>query len=100
VAALREDAGELRRDRGELARRRREAPRLCDLESPTYFARGVAALAQATDTDRWAGTIASVRQLADAYGFTDTDGSTPDCWGHLAKYGWGHAAGRGIEEFS
>jgi NAD(P)-dependent dehydrogenase (short-subunit alcohol dehydrogenase family) len=68
-------------------------------ESPTYVARGVAALAQAADADRWAGTIASVRRLADAYGFTDTDGSKPDCWGHLAKYGWDHEGGRGIEEF-
>ena len=68
-------------------------------ESPTYVARGVAALAQAADTDRWAGTIASVRQLADAYADTDTDGSKPDCWGHLAKYGWDHADGRGIDEF-
>jgi len=68
-------------------------------ESPTYVARGVAALAQAADVDRWAGTIASIRRLADAYGFTDADGSKPDCWGHLAKYGWGHADGRGIDEF-
>ena len=68
-------------------------------ESPTYVARGVAALAQAADADRWAGTIASARQLADAYGFTDTDGSKPDCWGHLAKYGWDHADGSGIDEF-
>jgi NAD(P)-dependent dehydrogenase (short-subunit alcohol dehydrogenase family) len=68
-------------------------------ESPTYVARGVAALAGATDLDRWAGTIASVRRLADAYGFTDTDGSKPDCWGHLAKYGWGHEGGEGIEDF-
>ena len=68
-------------------------------ESPVYVARGVAALAQAADADRWAGTIVSVRQLADTYGFTDTDGSKPDCWGHLARYGWDHAGGRGIEEF-
>jgi NAD(P)-dependent dehydrogenase (short-subunit alcohol dehydrogenase family) len=68
-------------------------------ESPTYVARGVVALAQAADADRWAGTIASVRQLADAYGFTDTDGSKPDCWGHLAKYGWGHEDGVGIDDF-
>jgi NAD(P)-dependent dehydrogenase (short-subunit alcohol dehydrogenase family) len=68
-------------------------------ESPAYVARGVVALARATDLDRWAGTIASVRQLADAYGFTDTDGSKPDCWGHLAKYGWEHADGVGIDEF-
>lgn len=68
-------------------------------ESPTYVARGVAALARADDAARWAGTIASVRRLADAYGFTDTDGSRPDCWGHLAKYGWGHADGAGIDDF-
>lgn len=68
-------------------------------ESPTYVARGVAALACAADADRWAGTIASVRQLADAYGFTDTDGSKPDCWGHPARYGWGHADGVGIDDF-
>jgi NAD(P)-dependent dehydrogenase (short-subunit alcohol dehydrogenase family) len=69
-------------------------------ESPTYVARGVAALAQADDADRWAGTIASVRRLADAYGFTDVDGSRPDCWGHIAKYGWDrHHDGLDIDEF-
>jgi NAD(P)-dependent dehydrogenase (short-subunit alcohol dehydrogenase family) len=68
-------------------------------ESPTYVARGVTALAQAADLERWAGTIASVRRLADTYGFTDTDGSKPDCWGHLAKYGWDQEGGRGIDEF-
>jgi hypothetical protein len=57
-------------------------------ESPTYVARGVAALARANDADGWAGTIVSSRQLADAYGFTDIDGSRPDCWGYLAAYGW------------
>jgi NAD(P)-dependent dehydrogenase (short-subunit alcohol dehydrogenase family) len=69
-------------------------------ESPTYVARGVAALAQADDADRWAGTIASARQLADTYDFTDTDGSKPDCWGHIAKYGWDHhLEGLDIDEF-
>jgi NAD(P)-dependent dehydrogenase (short-subunit alcohol dehydrogenase family) len=68
-------------------------------ESPTYVARGVAALARAADVDRWAGTIASARQLADAYGFTDTDGSKPDCWGLIAAYGWDHDDGRGVDEF-
>lgn len=68
-------------------------------ESPAYVARGVAALAMAGDADRWAGTIVSARQLADAYGFTDTDGSKPDCWGHLAAYGWDHSGGEGIEDF-
>ena len=68
-------------------------------ESPTYVARGVAALAEADDAGRWAGTIVSARQLADAYDFTDTDGSRPDCWGHIAAYGWEHEDGRGIDEF-
>ena len=68
-------------------------------ESPTYVARGVAALARADDANRWAGTVVSVRRLADAYDFTDTDGSRPDCWGHIAAYGWEHDDGRGIDEF-
>jgi NAD(P)-dependent dehydrogenase (short-subunit alcohol dehydrogenase family) len=67
-------------------------------ESPAYVARGIAALAQTDDADRWAGTIASARQLADAYEFTDTDGSRPDCWGHIAAYGWEND-GRGIDKF-
>jgi NAD(P)-dependent dehydrogenase (short-subunit alcohol dehydrogenase family) len=68
-------------------------------ESPTYVARGVAALALDRDPSRWAGTIISARQLADAYDFTDVDGSKPDCWGHLAAYGWDHSGGEGIEDF-
>jgi NAD(P)-dependent dehydrogenase (short-subunit alcohol dehydrogenase family) len=68
-------------------------------ESPTYVARGVAALARADDAERWAGTIVSARQLADAYGVTDTDGSRPDCWGYLAAYGWERDNGHGIDQF-
>ena len=68
-------------------------------ESPTYVARGVAALAGAGDAERWAGTIISARQLADAYGVTDIDGSRPDCWGYHAAYGWEPADSRGIDEF-
>jgi hypothetical protein len=41
----------------------------------------------------------SARQLADAYGITDTDGSRPDCWGYHAKYGWEPEDSRGIDEF-
>jgi len=77
-----------------------ERPGFAISESPTYVARGVAALARdAHAADRWAGMIVSARQLADAYDFTDTDGSRPDCWGHLAAYGWDHDDGRGIDEF-
>ena len=68
-------------------------------ESPTYVAKGVAALARTGDAARWAGAIISARQLADAYGITDTDGSRPDCWGYLAAYGWDRDDGAGIENF-
>ena len=68
-------------------------------ESPSYVGRGVAALTGAQDAARWAGTIVSVRRLADAYGVTDTDGSKPDCWGYLAAYGWEREDGEGIDQF-
>ena len=68
-------------------------------ESPTYVARGVAALARAGYAERWNGSIVSARQLADTYGFTDTDGSRPDCWGYLAAYGWERDDGHGVDQF-
>jgi NAD(P)-dependent dehydrogenase (short-subunit alcohol dehydrogenase family) len=77
----------------------RERPGFGISESPAYVAKGVAALANAADVARWAGNIVSARQLADAYEITDTDGSRPDCWGHIAAYGWEHEDGRGIAEF-
>jgi NAD(P)-dependent dehydrogenase (short-subunit alcohol dehydrogenase family) len=77
----------------------RERPGFGISESPTYVARGVAALARAADAERWAGTIVSARQLADAYDITDIDGSRPDCWGYHAKYGWEPEDTRGIDEF-
>ena len=77
----------------------RNRPGFAISESPTYVARGVAALARAGDAERWKGSIVSARQLADAYGVTDTDGSRPDCWGYLAAYGWEQEDGRGIDEF-
>jgi NAD(P)-dependent dehydrogenase (short-subunit alcohol dehydrogenase family) len=68
-------------------------------ESPAYVARGIAALAADEDAGRWAGTIVSARQLADAYQLTDIDGSKPDCWGYLVAYGWDREDGAGIEDF-
>jgi len=68
-------------------------------ESPTYVARGIAALARAGDAERWSGTILSARRLADTYGVTDTDGSRPDCWGYNAAYGMERDDGFGIEQF-
>lgn len=57
-------------------------------ESPTYVARGVAAMAQARDASRFSGEIITAWTLADTYQVTDVDGSRPDCWGHLVAYGW------------
>jgi NAD(P)-dependent dehydrogenase (short-subunit alcohol dehydrogenase family) len=39
------------------------------------------------------------RELADTYGVTDTDGSRPDCWGLIDKYGIDHDGDEGIAEF-
>ena len=68
-------------------------------ESPTYLGRGVAALAGDADTARLAGLILTSRQLADTYDFTDVDGSRPDCWGYIAKYGIEEQSGRDVELF-
>jgi len=76
-----------------------ERPGFAISESPTYVARGVAALALAGDAVHWSGTIVSARQLADAYDITDTDGSKPDCWGYHAACGWEPEDTRGIAEF-
>ncbi|MBY5162690.1 SDR family oxidoreductase [Salsipaludibacter albus] len=58
-------------------------------ESPTYVARGVAALAADADVARFGGQILTARQLADTYDVTDVDGSRPDCWRLIADHGIG-----------
>jgi NAD(P)-dependent dehydrogenase (short-subunit alcohol dehydrogenase family) len=77
----------------------RATPGFAISESPTYIGRGVAALAGDTDLRRFAGQILTSRQLADTYGFTDTDGSRPDCWGFVDKYGIDYDSSKGIEDF-
>ncbi len=69
------------------------------ISESAYVGRGVAALATAADAERWAGTVVSARQFADAYGFTDTDRSRPDCWGYLAAYRWERDYGQGVDRF-
>lgn len=61
-------------------------------ESPTYVARGVAALAGDADVARRGGQVLTARQLADTYGLTDVDGSRPDAWGLIADHGIGSDA--------
>jgi len=68
-------------------------------ESPTYVGRGVAALAADPDHTRFAGCVLTSRDLADAYGVTDVDGSRPDCWGYIATHGIDEQSGAGVEEF-
>jgi NAD(P)-dependent dehydrogenase (short-subunit alcohol dehydrogenase family) len=68
-------------------------------ETPTYVARGLAALAQDPDASQFAGQVLTARQLADRYGVTDTDGSRPDAWGYIATYGMNEQTGRDVERF-
>jgi NAD(P)-dependent dehydrogenase (short-subunit alcohol dehydrogenase family) len=60
-------------------------PHFCISESPSYVGRAVAALAGDPDVARWNGHSLSSGQLAQEYGFTDLDGSRPDCWRYLAE---------------
>jgi len=68
-------------------------------ESPTYVARGVAALARDPDVAQFAGQTLTARQLADRYGVTDADGSRPDAWGYIATYGMEEQSGRDVDRF-
>jgi NAD(P)-dependent dehydrogenase (short-subunit alcohol dehydrogenase family) len=54
-------------------------------ESPRYVGRAVAALASDPAKQRWNGQSLSSGQLAGVYGFTDLDGSRPDCWRYLVE---------------
>lgn len=68
-------------------------------ESPTYVARGLAALAQDPDVAQFAGQVLTARQLANRYGVTDADGSRPDAWGYIAAFGMEEQSGKNIERF-
>jgi NAD(P)-dependent dehydrogenase (short-subunit alcohol dehydrogenase family) len=61
------------------------APHFAISESPAFVGRAVAALAQDPDVSRWNGESLSSGQLAKVYGFTDTDGSRPDCWKYVVE---------------
>ncbi len=53
-------------------------------ESPRYVGRAVAALAADDERSRWNQQSVSSAQLAEAYGFTDVDGSQPQIWRYIA----------------
>jgi NAD(P)-dependent dehydrogenase (short-subunit alcohol dehydrogenase family) len=54
-------------------------------ESPRYVGRAVAALAADPDRARRNGGSFSSGELARDYGFTDLDGSQPDCWRYMVE---------------
>jgi hypothetical protein len=45
----------------------------------------VASLAADPDAERWTGQSLSSGRLAREYGFTDTDGTRPDCWRYMTE---------------
>jgi NAD(P)-dependent dehydrogenase (short-subunit alcohol dehydrogenase family) len=61
------------------------SPHFAISETPAFVGRAVAALAQDPDVSRWNGGSLSSGQLAKVYGFTDLDGSQPDCWRYLVE---------------
>jgi NAD(P)-dependent dehydrogenase (short-subunit alcohol dehydrogenase family) len=60
-------------------------PHFCISETPTFVGRAVAALAGDPDLSRWSGQSLSSGQLAQVYGFTDLDGTQPDCWRYMVE---------------
>lgn len=54
-------------------------------ESPRYVGRAVAALAQDPELSRWNGRSLSSGELAQVYGYTDYDGTQPDCWRYMVE---------------
>ncbi len=76
-----------------------EVPGFAISETPTYLARGLAALAADPRVSRFAGQVLTSRQLADEYNVTDVDGSRPDCWGYIDAYGIGEQSGRDVQQF-
>jgi NAD(P)-dependent dehydrogenase (short-subunit alcohol dehydrogenase family) len=61
------------------------SPHFCISESPRFVGRAVAALAADPDARRWNGQSLSSGQLAQVYGFTDLDGTRPDCWRYMVE---------------
>jgi NAD(P)-dependent dehydrogenase (short-subunit alcohol dehydrogenase family) len=71
-------------------------PHFCSSESPTYVARGIAALAADPDVPRYAGRVLSSAELARTYGVTDIDGTQPDGWRYLVEI---HVPGKPANDF-
>jgi hypothetical protein len=63
----------------------KDVPHFCISESPSYVGRAIVALAADPAAGRYAGKVVSSAELARIYGFTDTDGTRPDCWRYLVE---------------
>jgi NAD(P)-dependent dehydrogenase (short-subunit alcohol dehydrogenase family) len=63
----------------------RSQPHFAISESPRFVGRAVAALAADPDRRRHNGASLSSGALARTYGFTDLDGSQPDCWRYMVE---------------
>ena len=60
-------------------------PHFAISETPRFTGRAVAALAADPDVARFNGASLSSGGLAREYGFTDLDGSRPDCWRYMVE---------------
>ena len=60
-------------------------PHFAIAETTRFVGRAVAHLAGDPDVHRWTGQSVSSGQLAKVYGFTDLDGSQPDCWRYMRE---------------
>jgi NAD(P)-dependent dehydrogenase (short-subunit alcohol dehydrogenase family) len=62
-----------------------KSPHFVISESPRFVGRAVVALAADPERARWTGQSLSSGGLAQVYGFTDLDGSRPDCWRYIRE---------------
>jgi NAD(P)-dependent dehydrogenase (short-subunit alcohol dehydrogenase family) len=60
-------------------------PGFATSESPRFVGRAVASLAADPERGRYNQRSLTAGELAKAYGFTDLDGSRPDCWAFMAE---------------
>lgn len=63
----------------------KSSPHIVISETPRFVGRAVAALAADPERARLSGQSLSSGGLAKVYGFTDLDGSQPDCWRYIRE---------------
>ena len=63
----------------------KKQPHFAIAETPRFVGRAVAHLAADPNVERWSGQALSSGDLAKVYGFTDVDGSRPDCWRYIRE---------------